>query len=135
MADQQLHSDIESLARAYVLGDLSEGSDEYTQFESLLEAQDPVLMQSLEALFKRSVALGAAVRYGEEESDIPNPLAGKVRSKNRQLIVISLVAGLLICLLLAMNVSKSAKLDRSNDLMKGLMSKVDSLSRIQKTVP
>lgn len=126
---------IESLARAYVLGDLVEGDQEYLRFESLIEARDPVLMNSLEELFKRSVALGAAVRYGSEDEFAPNPLQAKLRSKNRMLIVVSLIGGLLICLLLAMNVSKSAKLERSNDLMKGLMSKVDSLSRVQKTIP
>ncbi|HYM20051.1 MAG TPA: hypothetical protein VEW28_03495 [Candidatus Kapabacteria bacterium] len=128
-------NEIESLAKAYVLGDLVEGDQEYIRFESLLDARDPVLMKSLESLFERSVALGAAVQYGSTGETAPNPLQQKLRSKNRLLVIISVVAGLLICLLLALNVMNSAKLDRSKDLMKALLTKYDSLSRAGQNLP
>ena len=149
---------IESLAAAYVLGALPESEPDYQDFERLLEANDPYLNEVLEQYFASSVLLadlapqhdapafvkeqilssasaykqnGFSERLTQYDADKQAlPLERKLRTKNRTIIGVSLISGIIICLLLAMNVSNSAKLDRSNDLMKALLHKTDSLQAL-----
>jgi anti-sigma-K factor RskA len=51
----------------------------------------------------------------------------RLKKRTRYFIGTSILSGLLLCILLALNVSKSAKLDRSNDLMRALLKQTDSL--------
>lgn len=154
---QAEREEIEALASAYALGVLTESEPDFARFQSLLEAGDPVLVNALEECFESSVALADSaeqidapasiksallnrisnaekqgttermVTYGNDKTPVPASIVRKIRSKNRTLISVSVVGGLLICTLLAMNVMKSAKLDRSADLMKSLLKQTDSL--------
>ena len=53
--------------------------------------------------------------------------AARLKKRTRYFIGTSIFSGLLLCVLLALNVSKSAKLERSNDLMRALLKQTDSL--------
>lgn len=149
------HDRIESLAAAYVLGALPETEPDFKEFEALLESGDPYVGHTLEGYFNAVSLLadlapqfdapaslkaglitkattyqqnGFSHRLAQSEADkAALPLERKLKTKNRTIIGISFVGGLLVCILLALNVSNSAKLDRSNDLMKALLHQTDSL--------
>jgi anti-sigma-K factor RskA len=57
----------------------------------------------------------------------PSQDALRLKKRTRYFIGTSILSGLLLCVLLALNVSKSAKLERSNDLMRSLLKQTDSL--------
>lgn len=160
---QAEREEIEALASAYVLGALTENEPDFARFQRLLEAGDSLLAITLEELFESSVVIaesmadtdaptdiktallakiasceldGSAERmvaYGRDKAPVPASMAQKIRSKNRALIGVSVVGGLLICTLLAMNVMKTAKLERSSDLMKHLLRATDSLTLVSQT--
>jgi anti-sigma-K factor RskA len=143
---------IEELASVYALGALTEEAD-LQEFENLIESGDPMLSHSLEQMLAVSASLAAAVpqftppaairaslidainnkTYPTEtkppriENAKPSADAVRLKTRSRYFIGTSFVAGLLICYLVALNVSSSAKLDRSNDLMKSLLKQTDSL--------
>jgi anti-sigma-K factor RskA len=143
---------IEELSSAYVLGSLTEDAEGLKEFESLIESGDPLLSQTLEQMLGASVALAMAVPAFEPPASIRASLlenisktgqssapsaqdakpilsqdAVRLRTRTRYFIGSSILSGLLLCILLGLNVSKSAKLDRSNDLMKSLLKQTDSL--------
>lgn len=74
---------------------------------------------------------GTATRAESNDLRKPTPSQDALRLKRRTVFFIgtSILSGLLLCILLALNVSKSAKLERSNDLMKALLKQTDSLRR------
>ncbi|MDP4219408.1 MAG: anti-sigma factor, partial [Bacteroidota bacterium] len=78
-------------------------------------------------LLSRVEKLHATHPYQEEAVRQPSPEAAMLKKRTRIFIGTSIFSGLLLCLLLALNVSKSAKLDRSNDLMRALLKQTDSL--------
>src|SRR5439155_5869807 len=51
----------------------------------------------------------------------------RLKKRTRVFFGVGILAGLLICYLLALNVSSTAKLERSNDLMRQLLRQTDSL--------
>ncbi|MEP7235193.1 MAG: anti-sigma factor [Ignavibacteriota bacterium] len=73
--------------------------------------------------------------FTEKRSPVPSQDALRLKTRTRYFIGTSILSGLLLCTLVAMNVSKSAKLDRSNDLMKALLHQTDSLRAISGTDP
>jgi len=143
---------IEELASAYALGALTEETD-LREFESLVEAGDPTLSASLEQMLAVSGALAAAVpqvtppaairaslfeaiknenfqpdnQPARTQNTKPSTDAIRLKRRTRYFIGTSFVSGLIICILVALNVSSSAKLDRSNDLMRSLLKQTDSL--------
>lgn len=155
---QSEREEIEALASAYVLGALTENEGDFARFQALLEAGDPLLATTLEELFESSLVLAESVpevdapahiksallakvasgerdgttermvAYGRDKAPVPASMVQKLRAKNRTLIGVSVVGGLLICTLLALNVMKTAKLERSSDLMKALLKQTDSLN-------
>ncbi len=94
-------------------------------------APPPAVRASLlESIEKLKVSQNeAASRAGND--DIRKPLqsedAIRLKRRTRYFIGTSIFSGLLLCVLLALNVSKSAKLERSNDLMRALLRQTDSL--------
>ncbi len=160
MLNDQLHTNaelehIEELSSAYVLGSLAEDEEGLREFESLVESGDPVLSRTLEKMLGASVMLATAVpqidppasiraslleNLGklpqasdgivENQKPIPSQDALRLKTRTRYFIGTGILSGLLICGLLAINVSSSAKLDRSNDLMKALLRQTDSLRQL-----
>jgi hypothetical protein len=146
---------IEELAAAYSLGALTDEAD-LQEFEKLVESGDSHLSKSLELMLGASAALAASVpqftppaalrsslldsinnptntaQNGQEpgHNAKPNSDAVRLKTRTRYFIGTSFVASLLICILVAMNVSSSAKLDRSNDLMRSLLKQTDSLRAV-----
>jgi anti-sigma-K factor RskA len=161
MANDRIYTDaarehLEDLSSAYVLGALNDDEAGLHEFETLIESGDPLLAASLEGMFEASVALALAAPQFEPPAalrasllsevkklktsasqNLPKPAtsedAMRLKKRTRYFIGTSILSGLLICLLLALNVSKSAKLDRSNDLMSSLLRQTDSLR--QQTSP
>jgi len=151
---------IEELSSSYVLGSLTEDDAGLEEFETLVESGDPLLSKTLEQMLGASVALAMAApsveppaslrasllenitnvkqSAGGSEQDpvndqkkpIPSQDAIRLKRRTRYFIGTSIFSGLLLCVLVAMNVSKSAMLDRSNDLMKALLKQTDSLRQI-----
>ena len=142
---------IEELAAAYSLGALTDESD-LLDFEQLIESGDPVLSKNLSLMLDASTALAIAAPLAQPPADIRASLlnaakntktqntsgsnsgkkvessdAIRLKKRTRFFIGTSVIAGLLICYILALNVSSTAKLDRSNDLMKALLKQTDSL--------
>ncbi len=152
---QEERERIEALASAYVLGVLHENESEFAEFEALLEAGDPLLGELLEVGFDTTIALFEAapqfdapshiketllakittleattdrmVRYDRDKAPLPASTLTTIRRKNRTIISISLLGGLVICVLLALLVVKSDKLERYSGLTKVLMRQSDSL--------
>ena len=144
---------IEELSSAYVLGALTEDEAGLREFESLVESGDPLLSRSLEQMLGASVTLAMAASQIEppasirasllssvsklQQSPVKTPASSKdpvpseeairLKRRTRYFIGTSIFSGLLLCVLLALNVSSTAKLDRSNDLMKSLLHQTDSL--------
>jgi anti-sigma-K factor RskA len=154
---QAEREEIEALASAYVLGALTESEPDFARFQALLEAGDPVLVAALEELFEASVIFADAaptadapdhikagllqsvakaerdgtadrmVTYGSDKAPIPASVSRTIRAKNRLLVGITVGGGLVICALLAMIVSRTAKIERGSDLMKTMLRQTDSL--------
>ena len=152
---QEERERIEALASAYVLGVLDENEPDFAEFEVLLEASDPLLGELLEAGFDTTIALSDVapqfnapshikeallskisiletktdrmVRYDRDKAPLPSSTVSLLRKKNRTIISISLLGGLLVCVLLAVLVVKSDKLERYSGLTKVLMRQSDSL--------
>ncbi len=146
---------IEELCAAYTLGALSEDEAGLREFEGLVESGDPYLSKTLEKMLaacsilalavplleppvsaraallehveKISVSQNGSTSRDDLRKPAPSEDAVKLKRRTRFYIFSSLAATSLLCVLLAMNVSKSAKLDRSNDLMKALLKQTDSL--------
>jgi anti-sigma-K factor RskA len=159
MSNDHIYTDserehIEQLSAEYVLGTLTEDEEGLKEFESLVESGNPVLSKTLEQMLAASLSLAMAVPQvdppagirsslldkiektkqnipsAEDHSKIPSQDAVRLKRRTRYFIGTSVLSGLLLCLLVAMNVTSSAKLDRSNVLMKGLMHQIDSLRAI-----
>jgi anti-sigma-K factor RskA len=147
---------IEELSAAYALGALSDDEAGLREFEQLVEAGDPVLSKSLEHMLGATTLLASAVpqidpppalrasilsavanqklhvngKAAQPNVTAPSEDAIRLKKRTRFFIGTSLVAGLLLCYILALNVSNSAKLDRSNDLMRSLLRQTDSLRAV-----
>ena len=149
--------EIESLAAAYALGAISEHEPEHAKFNELLSANDPLLNELLETFLEDAVLLAATapqvdapafakenlltaveelganysserlIKYHPEKPPIPVTTYQTLRKKNRTIVTILVVTGLLMCMLIAMNVIKSAKVDRSADLLRDAIKQNDSL--------
>ncbi len=152
--------EIESLAAAYALGVLDEQDPDFSKFEQLLEAGDPILAEALEAHIGTATLLShlppqveppAALKdqlltkvasrkadplserldkYQKDKSAITEDLQRTIRKKNRMLIGVSLISGLLLCTLIALNVQKAAKLDWAADTIDKMVKQRDSLSAL-----
>jgi anti-sigma-K factor RskA len=138
---------IEEIAAAYALGALTDETD-LREFERLVESGDADLSRALDAAFEASAALAIAAPISippaslkatilqaagnqnirpAQTNEQPSLDALRLKKRTRFFIVSSLVSGILLCILLALNVSSNAKLDRSSDLMRALLKQTDSL--------
>jgi anti-sigma-K factor RskA len=146
----------EELCSAYVLGTLNDEEKGFREFEALLEAGDPLIAATLEQMFESSIMLAETApqldapdfarisllekvkRLGtrsEKETQydgVTKPVSSS-KKRNRMLIGSGVLVGLLICHLLALDVSKTAKFERSTDLLKSMLRLTDSLKEVSRT--
>ena len=70
---------------------------------------------------------GSSTSFDNSRNLLPSEESVRLKKRTRYFIGTSILSGLLLCILLALNVSKSAMLDRSNVLMRALLKQTDSL--------
>ncbi len=92
------------------------------------------LLEHIEKLKLSQNGAAANASYDNIRKPVPSEDAIRLKRRTRYFIGTSIFSGLLLCVLLAMNVSKSAKLERSNDLMRALLRQTDSLRLISGTI-
>ena len=150
---------IEELSSAYVLGALTEDEEGLQEIETHIESGDPVFAASLERMLEASIVFASAApqastpasvraalesveklktstngkaskaQYDDLRKPTPSQDTLRLKKRTRYFIATSILSGFLLCTLIAMNISKAAKLDRSNDLMKALLRQTDSLRK------
>ncbi|MEI8134896.1 MAG: hypothetical protein WCH46_07425 [bacterium] len=147
---------IEELASVYALGAIGDHESDLLEFERLVESGNPILSKSLEEMLEASTLLAVAApqilpppdlranilktiqkepnnRADSKEaydSEAVKISARRLKKRTRGLIYTLLISGLLVSYLLSLNVTNSAKLDRSNGLMKALLRQTDSLRSV-----
>lgn len=85
------------------------------------------LLESVEKLKTSTNGKATKAQYDDLRKPNPSQDALRLKKRTRYFIATSILSGFLLCTLIAMNISKAAKLDRSNDLMKALLHQIDSL--------
>ena len=93
------------------------------------------LLEHIEKLKISQNGTTSKAGYDEIRKPVPSEDSIRLKRRTRYFIGTSILSGLLICVLLAFNVSKSAKLDRSNDLMRALLKQTDSLRQSNEPSP
>jgi hypothetical protein len=141
---------IEELASAYSLGALTEESD-LREFEQLVESGDAVLSASLEemlaaasvlamaapqitppasirtALLEKAMTRNISAGGGAPRIDEMSMLQGSLKKRTRFFIGTGILSGILLCYLLALNISTRSDLDNKTAQMSALSKYTDSI--------